>query len=417
MSRFGLLGRTLGHSFSPSIHAALGIDNYALFECEPEELSSFLQSPELTGLNVTIPYKKTVMPYCKTISSQAQRIGCVNTLLRMSDGSWHGTNTDYDGFTYLLKTLSLDVANKHCTILGNGATAETVCAVLEDQGALRINHVARRNAIPFDALHTLEETQILVNTTPVGMFPNCPDTLVSLDDLPNLVGVCDVVYNPRRTKLLLDARAKGIPHMDGLPMLVAQAVAASALFQNRSDLWSHFSAILKDLRLRNENLILIGMPGSGKSRVGKMLAEAMERPFVDMDDHIAETHGPIDQLIDEKGINYFRQLEQEALCEVGKNHGVVIATGGGAVTRPDNYASLKQNGRIYLLQRPLEQLATEGRPLSRGGLARLKQLEAERKPLYLAYADRSIENDDLAITVARIMEDFHETAHLEWPES
>lgn len=417
MNRFGLLGHTLDHSFSPAIHKALGDYAYDLYEKEPEELAEFLADPALQGLNVTIPYKKTVMPYCQSITPQARRIGCVNTLLRQSDGTWHGTNTDYDGFAYLLDSLPVDVAGKHAVILGNGATAQTVHTVLEDRGAASIRHVARRDAIPFSELPALTDTQVLVNTTPVGMYPNCPARLVTLTDLPNLAAVCDVIYNPRRTQLLMDAAALGIPHLDGLPMLVAQAVAASALFQGRTDLWDALPGILKNLRRENENLVLIGMPGSGKSRLGQLLATKMKRPFVDIDEIIADAHGPVDALIDRKGIAHFRAIEKETLRTVGKEHGLVIATGGGAVTEPENAASLKQNGRLYWLQRPLHLLATDGRPLSRGGLSQLQRLEAERTPLYRAFSDCSVVNNDLNATVNTIMEDFYETAHLERSQS
>lgn len=411
MTAYGLLGRSLSHSFSPVIHRALGNQDYSLFEVEPEDLGSFLANPQLQGINVTIPYKEAVIAHCQSISDRARAIGAVNTMVRQKDGAWYGTNTDYEGFKILLDYLALPLQNLPVALLGNGATAKTATAVLQDQGA-RITRFARRQDIPLADLDHYPEVRLVINTTPVGMSPSCPDRIVSLDGLPQLQGVVDVVYNPRKTGLILDAEDKEIPAIDGLPMLVGQAIAAAGYFQNE-DLWSRFPSLLADLRLANDNIVLIGMPGSGKTTLGRALSKKTGRPFVDCDDLFHDRYGNPGDYIRQHGEEAFRVKEGDIIREIGKDHGLIIATGGGAVTRPENRDPLWQNGVCYFLDCPLDRLATKGRPLSQGGPEALRALYQARSASYQAFAHASIPYTTLDHRVDTIWEDFYARAHAE----
>lgn len=409
---FGLLGKTLGHSYSPRIHQFLGNDDYQLFERDPEELEEFFNNPSLQGINITIPYKTQALQICQTVSNIAKRIGCVNTMVRQEDGSWYGHNTDYDGFIYLLKRAHIDVINRHCLILGDGATATTVHVALENLGATSITHLSRHQYPTYaDVEKFYEKTEIIINTTPVGMYPHNSACLIDITKFPYLEGVADVIYNPHRTGLLLQADSLDIPYSDGLPMLVAQAIAAGNLFQHTQHDPSHVESILTEIRKELENIILIGMPGAGKTTVGLALASDLDRPFCDADVIFKEQFGQscADYIL-EHGEGDFRIKESEILRELGSQTGLVIATGGGCVTVQDNYIHLRQNGRIYQLIRPITELSTVGRPLSQGGLERLHELEKIRKPLYEAFAQCQIKNTTVQEAVIAIKEDFY--AHI-----
>ncbi len=409
---FGLLGKTLGHSYSPRIHHSLGNDDYQLFERKPEELDEFFSDPSLQGLNITIPYKIDALKACKEVSPIAKRIGCVNTMVRQEDGSWYGHNTDYDGFLYLLQRASIDVADKHCLILGDGATSTTVHVALEMLGAASITHLSRHQYPTYDDVAEFHErTQIIINTTPVGMYPHAPERLINIVAFSHVEGVVDVIYNPHRTALLLQAESLGIPHSDGLPMLVAQAVAAGNLFQQKQHAPSSIEQILVEIRKELENIILIGMPGVGKTTIGAALAEELDRPFCDADIVFKEKLGlSSGEYINTYGEAAFREKESDILRELGSKTGLVIATGGGCVTVPENYIPLRQNGRIYQLIRPVEELPIADRPLSQGGLERLKELEQIRTPLYEKFAQCKIENHTIENTILAIKEDFY--AHI-----
>ena len=386
----GLLGRKLGHSYSPQIHSFLGNYTYSLFEKEPEEVENFLKSGDFSAINVTIPYKKTVIPYCNAISPCAERMGAINTIVRQPNGTLLGHNTDYFGFSAMIHHSGLDPKDKKVLVLGSGGASNTAVAVLEDLGAM-VTVIPHADNTP-ENLITHQDAKIIVNATPVGMFPGNGTAPVDLSLFPELEGVLDMIYNPARTKLLLDAERRGLIAENGLWMLVAQAKEAAEWFQSKALPDSVIAEIHRNLSLEMENIVLIGMPGCGKTCIGKLLAELLNREFADTDEAIVEKDGrPIPQIFSESGEEYFRKLETEVLADFCKKSGLVISTGGGCVTRPENYPLLHQNSRVFQIQRPVSFLATEGRPLSSKNS--LQAMYIARKPLYEAFANHTIRND------------------------
>ncbi|MDY3985275.1 shikimate kinase [Dysosmobacter sp.] len=407
---YGLLGRKLGHSWSVPIHTALGCQGYRLIELEPGELEGFLEQPNIGGLNVTIPYKRDVMPFCDVIAPMARAIGSVNTLTRRADGKLYAFNTDAAGFCWMAERAGISFAGKKVLVLGSGGASLTAQACAKQLGAREVVVISRSGPDNYNNLDRHADADIVVNTTPVGMFPNTGASPVDLTVFPNCSGVLDVVYNPRRTALLLQAEALGIPCSDGLPMLVAQAKAAEEHFFEKSIPDSENQRILAQLRRETCNIVLIGMPGSGKTTVGQALAELTGREAIDIDQRIVERSGrPIPEIFAQEGEAAFRALEREETAEAGKLSGKIILTGGGVVKDPRNYGSLHQNGRIYHLVRDLDLLPTEGRPLSQA--TPLATLWAERAPLYARFRDIEIGNNGSAQETAQgIWRDFCENS-------
>lgn len=399
----GLLGGKLGHSFSPQIHGALADYRYTLWEKAPEELNDFLKNGDFAGLNVTIPYKKAVIPYCAELSEQAKKVGAVNTIVRRQGGTLLGHNTDYFGFAYLLKQSGIAVAGKKCLVLGTGGASVTVQAVLRSQGA-NVVVLSRSGPENYDHPERHADAALIVNATPVGMYPNTGVSPIDLKCFPKLEGVLDLIYNPARTQFLLDAEKLGIPGWNGLSMLVAQAKESAEWFTGKAIPDERIAEIYAQLRRETENLVIIGMPGSGKTTVGRLLAQATGKTFVDVDEEIIRTAGKaIPEIFAASGENGFREIETGVLCKLGKGSGQVIATGGGCVTRPENYPLLHQNGRILRLRRDIGKLPKDGRPLS---LANdLSEMAAKREPLYAAFADLTFDNNDtLEHTLETILE-------------
>ncbi|MGM9550049.1 MAG: shikimate kinase [Faecousia sp.] len=390
----GLLGRKLGHSYSPQIHACLGDYSYSLLEKEPEEIGDFLKNGDFTGLNVTIPYKKTVIPYLDELSPSAKKLAAVNTIVRRADGSLFGHNTDYFGFASLLKRSGLAVAGKKVLVLGSGGASNTVVAVLNELGAQTVV-ISRSGENNYDNLHHHADAAAIVNATPVGMFPNTGVSPVDLKHFPKLEGVVDVVYNPARTQLLLDAQTLGIPCENGLWMLVAQAKESAEYFTGAPIDDAVIAAIHAKLAVQMQNIVLIGMPGCGKSTIGGLMAEKLGRKLVDADEEIVRLAGKtIPEIFAHDGEAVFRDWETKALSELGKQSALVIATGGGCVTEPRNYPLLHQNGALVWLKRDITKLPTDGRPLSQANS--LTGMYAKRAPMYEAFADFTVSNDGCA---------------------
>lgn len=401
---YGLLGERLGHSYSPAIHAALADYDYRLYEVPREELDAFLTRREFDGLNVTIPYKKAVIPYCAALSPIAAELGSVNVLLRRPDGTLLGDNTDAYGFAGLVRRSGIDPAGKKALVLGSGGASATVCAVLRQLGAADVTVISRSGPDNYENLDRHADAELIVNATPVGMFPGNGASPVDLERFPRCAGVLDVVYNPARTALLLQAEARGIPCAGGLYMLAAQGKRAAELFLGKAIDDAETDRVCAMLSREMENIILIGMPGCGKTTVAAALGEALHRPVLDSDEAVERAAGrSIPEIFAEGGEAAFRALETAALAELGKRSGVILATGGGCVTRRENYPLLHQNGRIFWLRRDIEKLPTAGRPISQS--RDLADLSREREALYRAFADRSIDNNGaVESTAAQILE-------------
>ena len=403
---YGLLGRTLGHSWSVPIHAALGCPDYRLIPLEPEDLPAFLARADLGGVNVTIPYKRDVMPYCDVIDPAAAAIGSVNTLVRRADGKLYAWNTDAAGFCTMARRAGISFAGAKTVVLGSGGASRTAVACARGQGARETVVISRSGPDNYENLARHADADIVVNATPVGTYPGNGASPVDLTAFPRCRGVLDLVYNPRRTALLLQAEALGIPHSDGLPMLVDQARAAEEHFFDRTIPESETERILAQLRRETCNIVLIGMPGSGKSTVGALLAEQTGREAIDIDQRIAARAGcSIPEIFAQGGEAAFRALEREETAEAGKLSGKILLTGGGVVKTPANYDALHQNGRIYQLLRDLDALPTDGRPLSQG--ADLAAMWAQRAPLYERFRDAAVDNNGPAADTAQaIWRDF-----------
>ena len=398
---YGLLGEKLGHSFSPQIHRALAGYEYVLLPTPPEEVEPLLRRRDFWGLNVTIPYKQVVIPLCDEVEPRAAAIGAVNTIVNRN-GRLMGYNTDIDGLIYLACRAGVDMAGKKVVILGSGGTSHTAQAAAKALGAGEIVVISRKGADNYQNLSRHADAQVLINTTPVGMYPHCGQAAVDLSDFPQLTGVLDVVYNPLRTALILAAEERGIPCSGGLPMLVAQAWRAAELFIGERIPESRVEDVLGALTAAQQNVVLIGMPGCGKTTAGKALARRLGKDFMDVDEEIVREAGmSILEIFAREGEAGFRRRESQVVREVGCRTCCVISTGGGVVTRPENRDPLRQNGKIIHLLRDLSLLPSAGRPISQRTSA--EELWRQRKSLYAAFADAVIDNNgSLDNTLAQI---------------
>lgn len=400
--QYGLLGRKLSHSYSPMIHNLLGNENYELIEKEPDEIQHFLASKDFRGLNVTIPYKKTVCSLCDELTPIAKKLGAVNTVLRKIDGTLLGHNTDYFGFKTMLERSKLNIARKKVLVLGSGGVSNTVKYVLEEMFA-RVVIISRTGENNYSNLHLHKDAAIIVNTTPVGMFPNNGQSPIDLEQFPLVEAVFDLIYNPLRTQLLLQALQRHIIAENGLWMLVAQAAESHCMFTGAALDMDRIEQVYQAVHRNIRNIILIGMPGSGKSTIGYKLSQILSKPFTDTDDTVVQLAGKtITDIFLNNGEIEFRKLETQAISHAGKLSGHVIATGGGCVTQPENYCKLSQNGTIYWLQRDLIKLACANRPLMRSTTA--ETLYTERKESYAVWADHIIDNNNtLDEAIAQIL--------------
>lgn len=384
--KYGLIGEKLGHSFSKEIHKRIGNYPYELKELSQSEWASFLQKREFVGVNVTIPYKESVIPHLDELDDIAQKIGVVNTICNC-EGRLIGYNTDYFGLKAMISHIGLSIAGKTVLILGSGGTSKTALAVVEDLGctqAVRVSRAVKSGCVTYEqAKEQFTYAQVIINTTPCGMFPNLENSAIDIRDFPSVEAVIDVVYNPLLTKLVCDALAHNIPAFGGLYMLVAQAAYASELFTGEPVDPNQINKIFYELLFEKQNIVLIGMPGSGKTTVGAQLAKSLRRPFLDTDAIIEERENcSIQDIITAKGEAYFRDLETAVIHRIAGEQHHVIATGGGAILRDENITHLRENGIILFLDRSLDKLiATKNRPLSSDNDS-LQQRYLERYHLY-----------------------------------
>ncbi len=392
--QFFLIGNPLSHSFSPEIHAAFADYRYSLKEIENEDLPSFFKTRDFDGMNVTIPHKTAVIPFLDELSPEARAIGAVNTVVK-KNGRLYGDNTDYYGFSYMIKEAPVDVSGKKCLVLGSGGASKTVTAVLCDLGAASVTVISRTGEDNYENLERHSDAEILVNATPVGMYPKNGESPIELSLFPSLSAVFDLIYNPKKTRLLFDAACRGIYAANGLSMLVAQAKRATELFTGQAIPDSEIPAVVKRIERTRDNIILIGMPGCGKTTVGRILAEKLSRKMYDTDAIVmARTGKNIPAIFRSEGEAAFRRYEAIAASVAGRETGCVIATGGGIVTREENRYPLSQNGTVVFLRRDIRNLATSGRPLS--DPETLAQMYEKRLPLYLGFADLTLDMKETA---------------------
>ena len=403
--RCALIGEKLSHSYSRLIHKKFGMYSYDLVELPPDNLKEFVEHGGYDAFNVTIPYKSAIIPYIDKVETLAMQIGAINTVCRLG-GKTYGYNTDILGMAYMLKRAGIALGGKHVMIFGSGGTGKTAEMLAKKNGAASITVVSRSGSVNYKNFYELQQTQIIINTTPVGMYPYSDISLADLSKFRNLEAVADVIYNPMRTRLMLQARELNLKYAGGLYMLVAQAKYSMDIFVKNRHPDEIIEQVYKYLLSRIINIVLVGMPGSGKTSIGKAVARRVRRRYVDSDAEIVASEGrAITEIFAEKGEEYFRKKEKQTLFLLGSQNGMVISTGGGAVLDRENYYSLKANGRIYYLEREITDLATRGRPLSTGTEA-LKKLLEQREPLYKAFADVTVENDgDFFSCVDKILED------------
>ena len=413
MARYELIGKTLAHSFSKPIHEMLGAYRYHLHELPDEQaVARYLHEKAFDGCNVTLPYKQTVLPLLDAVDDRAARIGAVNTIVNRN-GYLTGYNTDYDGVAFMLARRGISLKGRRLLLLGSGGTCRTISTFAQDAGAAEIL-VASRNPAPgqltYEAALQEKGVEIIINTSPAGMYPHNGESLISPASFPALCAVADVVFNPLKTRLLLDAEALGIPVAGGLPMLVEQAVSAARLYTGTPFSCADTERVLRDFYAERANLVLIGMPSSGKSKLGLAVSRLLKKPFCDLDVLLEQHAGKgIPQIFSEDGESAFRRMETDVLAETTRQTGYVISTGGGVVTRPENIPLLRQNGVVLYLNRPLELLSVgNGRPLSSSPKA-LADMYAQRHSLYKAASDTTVQNNvSFSSAMRTIAEAFYE---------
>lgn len=388
----GLLGDKLRHSYSPQIHSKFGDYQYKLYEKNSEQVEDFIKNGNWDGLNVTMPYKKTVLPMCSELSDRAKKIGSVNTLIKRPDGSIYGDNTDAYGFECLVKKLGVEVKDRKAVVFGSGGASAAVCAVLKDMGVSELYVISRHGEDNYNNLSRHFDSEIIVNATPLGMYPDNGKAAVDLSLFPKCKAVFDLVYNPVRTALIMQAESLNIPCAGGLYMLVSQAKGSSEQFSGRKIPESAIESAMRELRLSMENIVLVGMPGCGKSTVAEELSKISGRKVYDSDHIIEENEGmTIPEIFTKFGESHFRTLETKVLSELGKLSGAVIATGGGAVTREENYPLLHQNSHIVWIKRELSLLPSDSRPISQ--VKSIENIYAEREKMYSDFSDFAVLND------------------------
>ncbi|MFV0352504.1 MAG: shikimate kinase [Oscillospiraceae bacterium] len=409
MGRYELIGQKLGHSHSKRIHEALGSYKYTLRELPDEKaVQAYFAKKNFAGCNVTIPYKKLALQLCNEVDPLAQRIGAVNTVVNRG-GRLFGYNTDYAGMQYMLQRKEIQIKGRTVLLLGNGATTRTAMAVVEDMGAGQVVVASRTPAegtVSYREAEENKKVEVVLNVSPAGMYPNNGTCLVDINCFPALQAVADVVYNPLRTAILLQVQQKGLPLAGGLAMLVQQAVSAAALFTGQDFTNEDTEKVLHQTAAALANLVLVGMPSSGKSRMGRAVAKKLGRPFVDLDTMVEKQAGTsVPNIFKKGGEEEFRRIETQVLAEATKLPGRVISTGGGVATQSGNIPLLRQNGVVVFLDRPLHKLETgKGRPLSTSREV-LQEMYEKRLPQYKAVADAVVENDDEFMKVVYHLKD------------
>lgn len=403
---YGLLGESLSHSFSKEIHESFNLYKFNYFEVKKDKLDEFMTKREFSGIMVTNPYKKEVMKYLYKIDEKAKKIGAVNTIINRN-GRLYGYNTDYDGVLYTFQKMNIEIKNKKVLILGRGATSQTIKTALEDLEAKEITRLSRREYPFINQYEKYLDREILINATPVGMYPDNLKSLVNLEKFYNLEFVFDVVYNPLKTKLILDADRLKIKNESGLDMLVSQAKVAAEHFMNLKISDRILGKTINKIYKKKANIVLIGMPGAGKSSVGRKISEITKREHIDLDLEFVKKYGNIEKFFKEEGEKAFRKLEKDLVKRFGKKSGIVISTGGGVVVDRNNYYPLKQNGIIFYVKRDIEKLEKEDRPLSKE--VDLNELFESRKNLYENFSDFSLENNKtIDISVKEVLNKFYE---------